>query len=208
MVQREGAALLLQFLRSNCTHCNCSRGNPMVPGGGGEAVPDDGEADPRREWGWRYGEPTSLHVSPPQLTAEVGWLLSLLLAILRMGTLHINTFSVNATPEKTEVSFKQWYHKVWCIKDYYPEAVVWESIIWLLKGAVADMDRYNGPTTTIDHILHKMSVIFGTVVSFHVVMPYFTRWARGIKKRFLPFPQGWWGPSTKFSSSAMGRWRT
>ena len=37
--------------------------------------------------------------------------------------------------------------------DHYPEAVVWKSIIKLLKGAVADMDRYMGPTMSVDHIL-------------------------------------------------------
>ena len=32
-------------------------------------------------------------------------------------------------PGKTEVSFEQWYHEVQCTKDYYPESMVWESIV-------------------------------------------------------------------------------
>ena len=69
-----------------------------------------------------------------------------------------------------EVSFEQWYHEVQCIKDHYPESVVRESIIHSLKGAAADMARYLGPTASIAHILQKLTVIFGTVVSFDFLM--------------------------------------
>ena len=47
---------------------------------------------------------------------------------LQLGTPQINTFSGNATPGKMEVLFEQWYHKVQCVKDHYPESVVRESI--------------------------------------------------------------------------------
>ena len=53
---------------------------------------------------------------------------------------------------KTEVSFEQWYHKVQCIKDHYPESVVQESIVRSLKGAVAGMAWYMGPTASVAHI--------------------------------------------------------
>ena len=52
-----------------------------------------------------------------------------------------------------EVSFKQWYHKVQCEKDHYPESVVRESIVHSLKGAAVDMARYMGPTASMVHIL-------------------------------------------------------
>ena len=81
--------------------------------------------------------------------------------------------SGNAMPGKTEVSFKQWYHKVQCVKDHYPESVVQESIIHPLKGAAADMARYMGPTASVAHILQKLTIIFGTVVSFDVLMQNF-----------------------------------
>ena len=58
---------------------------------------------------------------------------------------------------KTEVSIEQWYHKVQCVKDHYPELVVWESIIWSLKGAVADMAQYMGPTASVEEILQKIN---------------------------------------------------
>ena len=73
-------------------------------------------------------------------------------------------------PGKMEVSFKQWYHEVQCVKDHYQESVVRESIVELVKGAVADMARYMGPTSSIAYILKKLTVIFGTVVSFDVLM--------------------------------------
>ena len=95
---------------------------------------------------------------------------SMLTARLRIGTPHINTFSGDATPRKTEVSFKQWYHEVQCVKDPYPETVVRESIIHLLKESTTDIVWYMGPTTSINHILWKLLVIFGTVASFALLM--------------------------------------
>ena len=56
-----------------------------------------------------------------------------------MGTLKINTFNGKPIPGKTEVLFEQWNHEVQCVKDHYPELVVWESIVRSLKGAAADM---------------------------------------------------------------------
>ena len=58
-------------------------------------------------------------------------------------------------------------------KDHYPESVIRESIIHSLKGAVADMARFMGPTTSIAHIHQKLTVIFGTVVSCDVLMQNF-----------------------------------
>ena len=58
-------------------------------------------------------------------------------------------------PGKTEVSFKQWDHEVQCIKDHYPELVVWESIVRSHKGAVIDMAQYMGPTASVSDILWK-----------------------------------------------------
>ena len=104
---------------------------------------------------------------------EVGHLLSTLVARLRLATPRINTFSGDATLGKTEVSFEQWYHEVQCVKDHYPESVVWESIIRSLKGAAVDMAQYMGPTASVAHILSKLSVIFGMVASFDILMQNF-----------------------------------
>ena len=42
-----------------------------------------------------------------------------------------------------------------------------------LKGAAADMARYMGPTASVSIILQKLTVIFGTVASFDVLMQNF-----------------------------------
>ena len=76
-------------------------------------------------------------------------------------------------PGKTEVSFEQWNHEVQCVKDHYLESVVWESIVRFLEGVVADMAWYMGPTASVSNILQKLTVIFGTVASFDVLMQNF-----------------------------------
>ena len=69
-----------------------------------------------------------------------------------------------------EVLFEQWSHEVQCVQDHYPESVVTESTVHSLKGAVADMARYMGPTTSMTHMLQNLTIIFGTVVLFDVLM--------------------------------------
>ena len=85
-------------------------------------------------------------------------------------------------PGKTKVSYEQWSHKVQCIKDHYPELVVRESIMWSLRGAAADMACYMGPTAGVSKILDKLSVIFGTVASFDVLMQNFYKILQGNEK--------------------------
>ena len=111
--------------------------------------------------------------APAQPNHDVGCLIKTLATGLQLDTPHINTFSGEAMPGKMEVLFEQWYHEVQCIKDHYLESVVRESIVHSLKGATADRARYMGPTTSIAHILQKLTVIFGTVVSFDVLMQNF-----------------------------------
>ena len=111
----------------------------------------------------------------------------MLTARLNLGTPRINTFSSDATPVKTKVSFKHWYHEVQCVKDHYPESVVWESIIRSLKGEAADMVQYMGPTTSVAHILQKLSVIFGTVASFDVLMQNFYKVTQGNNEKVPSF---------------------
>ena len=78
-------------------------------------------------------------------------------------------------PGKTEVSFEQQYHEVQCVKDHYLESVVQESIVWSLKGAAVDMVQYMGPTASVTEIIQKLTVIFGTVASFNVLMQNFDK---------------------------------
>ena len=49
----------------------------------------------------------------------------------------------------------------------------------ITKGAVADMAWCMGPTTSVAHILHKLTIIFGTMASFDVFMQYFYKVMQG-----------------------------
>ena len=117
----------------------------------------------------------------------MGHLINNLASGLCLDTPRINTFSSEATPGKTEVSFEQWYHEVQCVKDHYPKSVVWESIVRSLKGAAADMVRYMGPTAGVSDILQKLMVIFGMVASFNVLMQNFYTFTQGNHKKCPTF---------------------
>ena len=116
---------------------------------------------------------------PAPAGPDMGQLITALTSGLQIGTPKISTFSGKVTPSKTKVSYKQWSHKVQCIKDHYPESVVRESIMQSLRGAVADMACYMGPTAGVSEILEKLSVIFGTVTSFDVLMQNFYKISQG-----------------------------
>ena len=90
-------------------------------------------------------------------------------------------------PCKAEVSFEQWKHEVQCIKDHYPESVVWESIVRSLKEAAADMACYMGPTASISKILQKLTVIFGTMTLFDVLMQIFYKVTQGNHQKVPSF---------------------
>ena len=117
----------------------------------------------------------------------MGQLIITLTLGLCLGTPKINTFSSDITPGKTEVLFEQWNHEVHCIKDHYAELEVWESIIRSLKGAVADMVWYMGPTGSVSDILKNLSVIFGTMASFDVLMQNFYKITQGNRKKLPLF---------------------
>ena len=108
-----------------------------------------------------------------------------------IGSVHqhpkISTFSGNVAPGKTEVSYEQWSHEVQCIKDHYPESVVRKSIMRSFKGAAVDMTHYMGPTAGVSKILEKLSVIFGTVASFDVLMQNFYKIMQGGNEKVSSF---------------------
>ena len=85
------------------------------------------------------------------------------------------------------MSIEQWYHKIQCVKDHYPESVVQESIVWSLKGVAADMAKYMGPTASIRESLQKLMVIFGTVASFDVLMQNFYKVTQGNHEKVPSF---------------------
>ena len=137
--------------------------------------------------GWVPQEPPPQPLSSAPANLDVGHLINKLVLGLHLGTPRINTFSCNAMPGKTELSFEQWYHKVQCVKDHYPESVVQKSIVQSLKGAAADMARYMGPTASVTEILQRLTAIFSTVASFGVFMQNFYKVARGNHEKVPSF---------------------
>ena len=134
---------------------------------------------------WRRG---SLWTTTTSATSCSIWfrheqLITALALGLHWGTPKINTFSGDITPGKTEVSFEQWNHEIQCIKDHYPESMVQESIMRSLKGAAVDMAQYMGPTAGVSDIWDKLTVIFGTVASFDVLMQNFYKITQGNNKK-------------------------
>ena len=119
---------------------------------------------------------------PAPAGPDMGQLITALTSSLQISTPKISIFSGDMAPGKTKVSYEQWSHKVQCIKDHYLELVVRESIMQSLKGAVADMACYMGPTAGVSEILEKLSVIFGTVTSFDVLMQNLYKILQGNKK--------------------------
>ena len=65
--------------------------------------------------------------------------------------------------------------------------MVQESIMRSLKGAVADMAWYMGPTASVSDILEKLLVIFGNMVSFDVLMQNFYKITQGNNKKVPSF---------------------
>ena len=101
---------------------------------------------------------------------------------------------------KTEVSFKQQCHEVQCVKDHYPELVVQESIVRLLKGEATDMAWYMGPTTSVAYILQKLTIIFGTMASFDVLVQNFYIVTQGNHEKVPSFATR----QTRLGCSALG----
>ena len=62
-----------------------------------------------------------------------------------------------------------------------------ESIVRSLKGAAADMAQYMGPTTSMAHILQKLTIIFSTVASFDILMQNFYKVTQGNHEKVPSF---------------------
>ena len=56
-----------------------------------------------------------------------------------------------------------------------------------MKGVVADMVQYMGPTTRVTHILQKLAVIFDTMALFDVLMQNFYKVTQGNNEKVPSF---------------------
>ena len=108
-------------------------------------------------------------------------------------------------PCKTEVSFEQWNHEIQCIKDHHLESVVQESIVRSLKGVLADMAWYMGPTASVSKILQKLTILFGTVPSFNVLMQNFYKVTQGNHEKVPSFGTRLEGTLNQIRLKCLGR---
>ena len=137
---------------------NFDEDDPEVtfPRGGGWVPlrqPSPTPAPARPDGGWVPAETPLQPLRPAPANLDMGHLINTLALGLHLVAPRIKTFSGEATPGKTEVSFEQWYHEVQCVKDHYLESVVQESIVQSLKGAAADMAWYMDPTASVREVL-------------------------------------------------------
>ena len=91
----------------------------------GSGAPEEDDQEVTFPGGGRVPTGPQLQAPHPALAGtDMGQLITALTMGLQIGTPKISTFSGNAAPSKTEVSYEQWSHEVQCIKDHYPELVV------------------------------------------------------------------------------------
>ena len=140
---------------------------PGTPAENRDPNVDDQEVIFLRGRGWEpSGQPPWPPTPPPD--EDVGHLINYLATGLLLGTPRINTFSGEAMLGKTEVSFEQRYHEVQCVKDHYPESVVWESMVRSLKEAAADMAWYIGPSTVKVQVVGLCTSVVGSQLRFSI----------------------------------------
>ena len=59
-----------------------------------------------------------------------------------------------------------------------------------LKGVAVDMARYMGPTASVAHILQKLTIIFGTVALFDMLMQNFYKVTQSNHEKVPSFATG------------------
>ena len=97
-------------------------------------------------------------------------------ALGALGTPHLAIFSgVDPPLPKGEATYNQWTFEVHSIESCYQEGVLWEGIIWSLKGHAANMVQFLGPTPSVDAILDKLDSLYGLVYTFDIMMQGFYR---------------------------------
>ena len=81
-----------------------------------------------------------------------------------------NQYSREVPPAKSEVSYDQCMYEVQSVQTNYGEAIKREAFTRSLRGNAADTMRYLGPGASVSEILSKLTTVYGTVVSFDVLM--------------------------------------
>ena len=97
-----------------------------------------------------------------------------------LGTSWLAIFSnVDSPLPKGEATYNQWAFEVRSLQSCSLEEVLWDGIIWSLKGNARDIVQVLGPATSVDVILEKLDSLYGSVSTFDVMMYGFYRKSQG-----------------------------
>ena len=80
---------------------------------------------------------------------------------------------------KGEASFEQWSYELQTLRKTYIESSLMVGIQRSLKGAAADIVHNMGPGASLDTIIKKFSIIYGSVKSINLLMRDFYRADQG-----------------------------
>ena len=92
-----------------------------------------------------------------------------------------STFSRDPT-QKGEVLFEQWVFEMKSMMQSHKEATLQEGMIQLLCRAVANLVQYLGPQALVSEIIIMLELIYGTMVSFDILMLNFYKLQQGNRK--------------------------
>ena len=98
---------------------------------------------------------------------------SILQTLLKDGAPRTNILKLSAFSgerAKGEVSFEQWSYELQTLRKTYIDSALWEGIQLSLRGAAADIVRNPGPDVPLDTIIKKITIMYGNVKSFHLLM--------------------------------------
>ena len=102
--------------------------------------------------------------------------------LLKEGALRTNVPKLSAfsgEAGKGGVSFDQWSYELQTLRKCYSDLALREGIQHSLRGAAADVVRNMGPNVPLDLILKKLTIIYGNVKSFDLLMRDFYRADQG-----------------------------
>ena len=88
---------------------------------------------------------------------------------------------------KGEASFEKWSYELQSVRKTYSESALREGIQRSLRGAAADIVCNMGPETTLDSIIKKFTIIYGSVKSYDILMGDFYRASQGEEESVTSF---------------------
>ena len=96
--------------------------------------------------------------------------------------------------EKDTVRFEQWFHSIADARKTFNEQFVRAAINKSCVGDVADAVCCLPPRATLDDIIEKFKLLYGSVESFDTLMQEFYQTVQGKSERVQTLSSGWKGP--------------